>query len=151
MEYRQSSHSVAALDAAADAAQAHIASAGIHMTSAEKQKLAALENYDDSAILERISGLVPFGAGTLLTEPNADLFQLPVGKYCRVNGVSDVRNRPADLSSAFYCEVVNTIAANRRKIYLYPCTVQTAGICYTCLETGSGYGTWYKFTGEAVV
>ena len=151
MEYRQSAHSVSELDAAADAAVTHIADAGIHMTAAEKQKLAGLENYDDSAILARMNGLIPFGTGTLLTEQAADLFQLPAGKYCRVSGVSDIRNKPADLTAAFYCEVVNTIASNRRKIYLYPCTSQTAGSFYTCLETGSGYGTWFKFTGEAVV
>lgn len=151
MEYRQSSHKIAELDAAADAANAHIAAAGIHMTAAEKEKLAALENYDDSVLLERMQTLCPLGPGTPLTDPEADLFQLPVGKYCRVSGVSDVRSKPADLSTAFYCEVVNTIAQNRRKIFLYPCTQQTAGIFYTCLETGTGYGAWYKFTGEAVV
>lgn len=91
-----------------------------------------------------------FGTGTLI--PNdGDLFTLPVGKYYRNTNPTVIANIPSDLTVAFYCEIVNTIADNRRKIYLYPATVQTAGVFYTCLETGSGYGAWYKFTGEAVV
>lgn len=90
-----------------------------------------------------------FGTGTLI--PNdGDLFTLPVGKYYRNTNPTVIANIPGDLTVAFYCEIVNTIADNRRKIYLYPATVQTAGVFYTCLETGNGYGSWYKYSGEVV-
>jgi len=103
-----------------------------------------------SALAAKADTAAVFGTGTLI--PNdGDLFTLPVGKYYRNTNPTVIANIPSDLTVAFYCEIVNTIADNRRKIYLYPATVQTAGVFYTCLETGSGYGAWYKFTGEAVV
>lgn len=103
-----------------------------------------------TALAEKADTAAVFGTGTLI--PNdGDLFTLPVGKYYRNTNPTVIANIPSDLTVAFYCEIVNTIADNRRKIYLYPATVQTAGVFYTCLETGSGYGAWYKFTGEAVV
>lgn len=107
----------------------------------------------DTALQTAINGKVDtanvFGVGTLIQSTD-DLFTLPVGKYYRNTSPTGIANIPSDLTVAFYCEIVNTIADNRRKIYLYPATIQTAGVFYTCLETGSGYGTWYKFSGEVV-
>lgn len=93
---------------------------------------------------------MPLGLGTALGD-DADLFTLPVGKYYRSSApVATMSNVPSDVTTAFYCEIVNTISTIRRKIFLYPCTAATSNAFYTCLETSVGYGTWYKFTGEAV-
>lgn len=103
------------------------------------------------------SKMMPITMGTVITDPDptagvyADLFTLPVGKYVRQTNVSNVANIPSGLSAAFYCEIVNTISNQRRMIKLYPCTANTAGSFYTCLETGSGYGSWYQYTGTALV
>lgn len=105
---------------------------------------------EDALLGDKADTAAVFGTGTLIPD-DGDLFTLPVGKYYRNSNPGAVANIPSDLTVEFYCEIVNTIADNRRKIYLYPATVQTEGVFYTCLETSSGYGTWYKFTGEAVV
>lgn len=100
--------------------------------------------------------MLPLTMGTIITDPDptagvyADLFTLPVGKYARQTNVSNVANLPAGMSAAFYCEIVNTISNQRRMIKLYPCTAATAGSFYICLETGSGYGSWYQYTGTAL-
>lgn len=107
----------------------------------------------DAALQTAINGCVPFGVGTLLTDdlsdPDnpvyADLFQLPVGKYMRINDASLVLNRPSDMTSAFYCEVNKTIADNRRIIRLYPTTQARITEYYVCLETATGYGEWYRY------
>ena len=171
-DWIQLAHTAAEIDAAVGGFPAHAADTVPHLNAAEHAKLNALENYDDTEIRGMIAAEVSareaadssmqtviaakadtaavFGTGTLI--PNdGDLFTLPVGKYYRNTNPTVIANIPGDLTVAFYCEIVNTIADNRRKIYLYPATVQTAGVFYTCLETGSGYGAWYKFTGEAVV
>lgn len=76
-----------------------------------------------------------------------DLFTLPPGKYWRSVSPGNVQHLPTGFSGAFYCEIVNTISQNRRRIFLYPATATAAGDFYTCLETGSGYGHWFKFSG----
>lgn len=87
----------------------------------------------------------------LVTSQTWDLFTLPPGVYYRTSSISSVLNIPSDLSSAFFCIVTNTIGTNRRQILLFPCTSAVAGIVYRVLETGSGYGSWYKFTGSQVI
>ena len=105
---------------------------------------------------EAVAGKIPLGIGTAITDPNpsqsqyADLFTLPVGVYWRQTNVTNTRNLPSGMTVAFYCLIVNTIAANRRKIYLFPCTSSKAGEFYTCTEFSTGYGSWYKFSGEVV-
>ncbi|MBQ3940687.1 MAG: hypothetical protein II723_06195 [Oscillospiraceae bacterium] len=158
MEYRDSTHKIAELDAAADGALAHIANAGIHMTAAEKSKLAELENYDDTAIQERIRTLHPLGLGTLLTDPDpehgvyADLFTLPAGKYYRTTSPSAVQNLPAGFSAGFVCIVETAISSSRKMITLYAVSGAnaTAGCFYRSQQSANGYGPWYRFTGEAV-
>lgn len=86
----------------------------------------------------------------LTTAGTWDLFTLPVGVYYRTSNVSAVSHIPSDLTSAFFCIVQNTIGSNRRQIILYPCVAATTGTFYRCLETGSGYGSWYKFAGTEV-
>lgn len=86
----------------------------------------------------------------LTTAGTWDLFTLPVGVYYRTSSVSAVSNIPPDLTSAFFCIVQNTIGSNRRQIILFPCVSATADSFYRCLETGSGYGSWYKFSGTVV-
>lgn len=46
----QTTHTLEQIDAAVDDANTHIADSSIHMTSAEKTKLAGLENYDDTEV-----------------------------------------------------------------------------------------------------
>lgn len=86
----------------------------------------------------------------LVTSGTWDLFTLPVGVYYRTTSISDVSNIPSGLNVAFFAIVQNTIGSNRRQITLYPCTQATVGEFYRCLETGSGYGSWCKFSGTAV-
>lgn len=110
----------------------------------------------DSALQTDLAKKIPLTVGTAITDPDAnngvyaDLFELPVGKYHRAANVTNTQNLPSGMTSAFYCEIVNTISTSRRKIYLYPATSSTMGAFYTCTELSSGYGAWYKFTGEAV-
>lgn len=87
----------------------------------------------------------------LTTAGTWDLFTLPLGVYYRTSSVSSVSHIPPDLTSAFFCIVQNTIGSNRRQIILYPCVAATTGTFYRCLETGSGYGSWYKFAGTEVI
>ena len=100
--------------------------------------------------------MLPLTMGTVIIDPDpasgvyADLFTLPVGKYARQTNVNNVANLPPGMTAAFYCEIVNTISNQRRMIKLYPCTAATAGSFYTCLETSSGYGTWYQYTGTTL-
>ncbi|MBR5404916.1 MAG: hypothetical protein K6E36_10305 [Oscillospiraceae bacterium] len=158
MEYKDSTHTIEELDAAADAAVTHIANAGIHMTAAEKAKLTELENYDDSAIQARIKTLLPLGLGTLLTDPDpehgvyADLFTLPVGKYYRTTNYASVQHLPTGFSGGFMCIVEAAISSSRKMITLYQVSGAnaTAEFFYKCLQTANGYGPWYKYTGEAV-
>lgn len=104
-----------------------------------------------NALLADVSNKIPLTLGTpMLTTETWDLFELPVGKYYRQSNVSDVLNIPNDLTVAFYCIIENTISSNRRRILLYPTTSSLAGVLYTCIETSSGYGSWYKFAGEKV-
>lgn len=101
-------------------------------------------------VFTALGAKMPLGLGTLL-DADANLFSLSVGKYYYPSApAATMSNVPSDLTAAFYCEVVNTISTQRRRILLYPSTAATSGAFYTCLETGAGYGTWYKFTGTAV-
>lgn len=109
--------------------------------------------YTTSEIDSMLSARMPFNNADyipLVTNLTWDLFNLPVGTYYRSTSISDVLNIPSDLSSAFFCVIQNTIGSNRRQILLYPCTQATAGVFYRCLETASGFGNWYKFTGAQV-
>ena len=86
----------------------------------------------------------------LTTQGTWDLFTLPVGVYYRTSNVTAVSNVPSDLTSAtaFFCIIQNTVGSNRRQILLYPCLQPNTGEFYRCLETGSGYGSWEKFTSD---
>lgn len=106
----------------------------------------------DTALQTAVDSRLPLTLGTpMLTAETWDLFELPVGKYYRQSSVADVANIPPDLTAAFYCIVENTISANRRRILLYPATASLAGTFYCCVETSTGFGSWYKFEGTAVV
>lgn len=98
-----------------------------------------------------VNSKMPLGVGTGLTTTGTwDLFTLPVGKYHRTTNVSAVANIPADLNVAFYCIIENTISGARKHITLYPAHVDGQSFFYTCLETGAGFGPWYKFQGTVV-
>lgn len=92
-----------------------------------------------------------FTLGTALTDPDpdqgvyADLFTLSPGQYFRQTAIANVLNKPAGLTTAFYCTVVNTISSSRRRITLYTAAATTAGVFYTALETAAGYGSWYRY------
>lgn len=111
----------------------------------------------DTAMQTALDSKTPLTVGASLIDPDpdngvyADLFTLTVGKYQRQNNITRVQNIPAGLTAAFYCVVENTISANRRRILLYPATATLAGTFYCCVETGAGFGAWYKFEGTAVV
>lgn len=84
-------------------------------------------------------------------QDNTDLFTLDIGRYYKAVNVNTLINAPPDLgSNAFYLDVVNTISAARKKLLLYPATLSTAGTFYTCLQTGAGFGAWYKFAGTQI-
>lgn len=55
IQWKDMTHTAAQIDAAVDDANAHIADSGIHMTTAEKTKLAGLENYDDTDIQQGLA------------------------------------------------------------------------------------------------
>lgn len=95
----------------------------------------------------------PFGCVGSNIPDNSDLFTLPVGRYYKTSHVSStyVAHLPSDLtSSAIIVEVLNTVGTNRRMIRLYQATQGDFATWYQALETGSGYGSWYKYTGTAV-
>lgn len=50
IQWRDMTHTAKQIDAAVDAANSHIADSSVHMTAAEKTKLAGLENYDDTEV-----------------------------------------------------------------------------------------------------
>lgn len=50
IQWRDMTHTAQQIDAAVDAANSHIADSSVHMTAAEKTKLAGLENYDDTEV-----------------------------------------------------------------------------------------------------
>ena len=105
-----------------------------------------------------VSGKLQMTLGTAITDPAptaatpvyADLFTLPVGVYYRQTNITNTQHLPAGMTGAFFCIIVNTITVSRRKIYLFPCTATKAGEFYTCTELSTGYGSWYKFSGEVV-
>lgn len=98
-----------------------------------------------------LNSKMPLDVGTGLTTAGTwDLFTLPVGKYHRTSNVTAVANIPADLNVAFYCIIENTISSARKHITLYPAHVDGQSFFYTCLETGNGFGPWYKFEGTVV-
>lgn len=105
-----------------------------------------------------VAGKIPLGIGTAITDPApsaatpvyADLFTLPVGVYYRQTNITNTQHLPAGMTVAFFCIIVNTITVSRRKIFLFPCTATKAGEVYTCTELSTGYGSWYKFSGEVV-
>lgn len=110
----------------------------------------------DTALQTALDSKTPLTVGASIIDPDpdngvyADLFTLTVGKYQRQNNITRVQNIPAGLTAAFYCIVENTISANRRRILLYPATATLAGTFYCCVETGTGFGSWYKFEGAVV-
>ena len=112
----------------------------------------------NAAVAAGLAARIPLGIGTAITDPApsatppvyADLFELPVGVYWRQTNITNTLHLPSGVTGAFYCVVVNTISASRRKIYLFPCSGTKVGEFYTCTEMSSGYGSWYKFAGEAV-
>ena len=53
-------------------------------------------------------------------------------------------------SSAIVVEVLNTVGVARRMIRLYQATQGDFATWYQAIETSSGYGSWYKYTGTAV-
>lgn len=55
IQWRDMQHSAAQLDAAVDTVNAHTADTAVHMSAAEKEKLAALENYDDTEIRQDLA------------------------------------------------------------------------------------------------
>lgn len=111
----------------------------------------------DTAMQTALDSKTPLTVGASIIDPDpdngvyADLFTLGVGKYQRQNNITRVQNIPAGLTTAFYCIVENTISANRRRVLLYPATASLAGTFYCCVETSTGYGSWYKFEGAVVV
>lgn len=108
IQWKDMTHTAAQIDSAVDAANAHIADSGIHMTAAEKTKLAGLENYDDTgiqqalaeetaareaadtalqtAVADKITAADAFGVGTLIEDDtiprdlNSSDFKVP-GRY----------------------------------------------------------------------
>lgn len=110
----------------------------------------------DTALQTALDSKTPLTVGASIIDPDpdngvyADLFTLTVGKYYRQSSVANVANIPSDLTAAFYCIVENTISANRRRILLYPATATLAGTFYCCVETSTGFGSWYKFEGTVV-
>lgn len=99
-----------------------------------------------------------FTLGTAITDPDpdqgvyADLFTLAPGQYYRQTNILNVLNRPAGLTTAFYCTVINTISSARRRIMVYSAGASAAGTYYTALETGTpaAYGAWYRFDGTQI-
>lgn len=74
----------------------------------------------------------------------------PIGRYYKSSGLNTLSGLPAGFSDPFYMDVVNTIGSNRKHITLYPAIASLSGSFYTNLETGSGFGNWYRFDGTQV-
>lgn len=91
----------------------------------------------------------PYLVGTAIAN-STDIFTLPVGKYYKQDDIDTLINIPEELTVPFYCEIVNTISSGRKRILLYPSTVNTAGTTYMCMESTDGYGPWFKMSGAQV-
>lgn len=145
----QFSRKIAEIDSILDeveAARGSSASLSAAMAAEASTRAAA-----DTALQTEVEKRLPLTLGTpMLTAETWDLFTLPVGKYYRQSSVADVANIPSDLTVAFYCIVENTISSSRRRILLYPATASLAGVFYCCVETSTGFGSWYKFEGAVV-
>lgn len=88
----------------------------------------------------------PFGAigQKLVSGDNVDTLQ--IGRYYS-EGASGRYGIPSEVSTAFFLDVVNTISSSRRQQRLYQATASTDGYFFVRLETGSGWGHWYKYSG----
>lgn len=113
----------------------------------------------DTALQAAIDKKIPLGLGTLITDPDPDngdyanLFTLDPGKYYRTTNPSVVQNLPAGFSGGFVCIVEATITQSSRKVitlFQASGSALNASTIYRNINGGNGYGTWYKFTGEAV-
>ena len=164
----------AQIDAAVSGYPQHSANSQIHTTAAEKQKLAALENYDDTAVRALIaqkqdaltfdtaptsmstnpvtSGGV-FSALWSLTdiESGTDLATLTdLGIYrCRTGTITDTLSHcPITGGSGFRLVVNRTSHTTKFYQLLMPASVTDANI-YLRKYDGS-WGSWFRFAGQEV-
>ena len=157
MEYRRSVHRIAELDAAADAASAHIANAGIHMTAAEKEKLASLENYDDSELQRAVAEANAMKRGTLLNASASNPIDLDTlvtaGRYyAGASNTAYITGKPDSSASVGWQLTVEEMQMTNRLIQTFVYNSPSfAGIVYRRWYTQSGWTVWYKFQGEAVI
>lgn len=88
----------------------------------------------------------PFGAIGKSIVSGDNISTLPIGRYYS-EGSSGRYGIPSEVNTAFFLDVVNTITSNRRQQRLYQATASTDGHFFMRLETGNGWGHWYKYTG----
>lgn len=128
-------------------------------STAELSAESAAREAADTALQAAVDKKIPLGLGMLITDPDpdhgdyADLFTLDPGKYYRTTNPSVVRNLPPGFSGGFVCIVEATITQTSRKlITLYQASGAglNAGTIYRNINGGSGFGTWFRFSGEAV-
>lgn len=108
----------------------------------------------ENDIQEIANNAATYGLGRAITDPApsatppvyADLFTLEPGKYYRNTNAGNVQNMPTGLTTAFIAIVENTSGTNRRRITVIPTVASRAGEMYVCLETGNGFGHWFKYT-----
>lgn len=113
----------------------------------------------DEGLQEQIDRRYTLGLGQILTDPDpsngvyADLFTLPVGKYYRSTNPTLVQNLPPGFNGGFVCVVDAGIAGSRPMITLWKVSGANADASefFRNLKTASGYGTWYRYGGTAVV
>lgn len=122
-------------------ATSHIADDDIHLSSAQASAIASAVQPSD------IADFISTVPGTALST-GANLFQLDPGVYTRASANTSVTNVPSGVTGAFYAVVVNTIADNRRRIYLFPTATNENHTFYIATELGSGYRDWRKFTAD---
>ena len=128
----------------------------IHMTAEEKEKLASLENYDDTEVKQDISDLTDdleniYGLGTLIPD-NSDLddYKTPGAYYISTPASAQtLYNCPAQFS--FRLEVT-TLNGDARFIQTIEEAVynssETTGLnIYKRAYTVRGWSDWYLYTG----
>ena len=140
-ELYQGAYSGAEIDAAIAASGTHIADTDVHLSFEQATALSTAVQPSD--IVDFLSTKI----GTALTN-NSDAFTLATGIYYRQSNATTVSNIPSGVTGAFYAVVVNTISAQRKKIYLFPTGSTENSAFYTNTQLSSGYGDWRKFTAD---
>lgn len=166
IQWKDMTHTAAQIDSAVDDANTHIADSGIHMTAAEKTKLASLENYDDTALRQAVAekaGLGDiFGNGIRLqgsSEEHFDMNDLIFGGNYHILTAGDMQyidNKPDDpdilnnRSKILVFQFSGSNADNMRLVQIWfpnrTAVTAGSGVMYVRFRS-SAWTNWFRVDG----